>query len=321
MHVPGSVALAGRTYPAMSVATVLLNLIAVAMLSLTLLTWRPDNNPRSVLVALLLTSAAALVWTLVRGVLLEQRDVAVMVALAFGALAALTWGTDRELAAFANGSSAPMLSVFAVWFLAIGLARVIAYAGTAVWGLAIASHSDETLLVPAVTVAVQVVVATEVLGRLRARLDLLARTDELTGALNRRGAHALVTQHLARRARLGTPLTVLALDVDDLRAINNRDGHPAGDAMLRAIVDHLRSGLRPGDEVGRLGGDEFLVVLPGADHGVGDVVARRLAEGAPASWSVGVAEARADDDPAALLARADARMYERKQARRGLDQA
>ncbi|RYY46734.1 MAG: hypothetical protein EON53_08630, partial [Actinomycetales bacterium] len=184
---PGSVVVAGRRYPAMTVATVLLNLIAIAMLSLTLLTWRPDNNPRSALVALIVTAVAGLVWTLARGALLEQRDVAVMVALAFGALAALTWGTDRELAAFANGSSVPMLSVFAVWFLAIGLARVIAYVGTAVWGLAIASHADETLLVPAVTVAVQVVVATEVLGRLRARLDQLARTDELTGALNRRG--------------------------------------------------------------------------------------------------------------------------------------
>ena len=232
---PGSVVVAGRRYPAMTVATVLLNLIAIAMLSLTLLTWRPDNNPRSALVALIVTAAAGLVWTLARGALLEQRDVAVMVALAFGALAALTWGTDRELAAFANGSSVPMLSVFAVWFLAIGLARVIAYVGTAVWGLAIASHADETLLVPAVTVAVQVVVATEVLGRLRARLDQLARTDELTGALNRRGAHALVTQQLTRRARLGTPLTVLALDVDDLRAVNNRDGHPAGDGRHQRL--------------------------------------------------------------------------------------
>lgn len=318
---PGPVAVADRTYPAMTVATVLLNLSAIVLLAMTLLTWRPDNNPRSALVALLVTASVGLVWTLVRGRLLEQRDVAVMVALAFGALAALTWGTDRELAAFANGSSAPMLSVFAVWFLAIGLARVIVYVGTAVWGLAIASHADETLLVPAVTVVVQVVVVTEVLGRLRVRLGRLAHTDELTGVLNRRGTYDLVTHHLARRSRLGTPLTVLALDVDDLRGVNNRGGHAAGDALLRAIVDHVRCGLRPGDEMGRLGGDEFLVVLPGADHGVGDVVARRLAEGSPASWSIGVAEARADDDPASVLARADARMYEQKKTRRGLDQA
>lgn len=318
---PGPVASAGRTYPAMTVATVLLNLSAIVLLAMTLLTWRPDNNPRPVLVALMVTAAAGLVWTLVRGRLLEQRDVAVMVALAFGALAALTWGTDRELAAFSNGSSTPMLSVFAVWFLPIGLARVIAYVGTTAWGLAIASHADETLLVPAVTVVVQVVVVTEVLGRLRVRLGRLAHTDELTGVLNRRGTYDLVAHHLARRSRLGTPLAVLALDVDNLRDVNNRGGHAAGDALLRAIVDHLCAGLRPGDALGRLGGDEFLVVLAGADHGVGDVVARRLAEGAPASWAVGVAEARVDDDPAALLARADVRMYEQKQAGRGLDQA
>lgn len=309
-----------RWHPAMVVATALLNLVGAAMLATTLLTWRPDNNPKVVIAVLLAASSVALAWTLVRWRTLEEREVAAMVVLAYAGIAILSWGTERSLAAFANGASSPMLAIFAVWFLSPRVARAIAYGGTAAWVLAIVGQGDDDLLVPALTVVVQVVVATEVIDRLRRRLDRLARTDELTGALNRRGAYDVVAAELARRDRIGTPLSVLILDVDDLRDVNNSRGHAAGDALLRAVADHVRAGLRDGDVLGRLGGDEFLVVLPGADHGVADVVARRIATGAPASWSAGVAQARASDDRASLLARADARMYEQKQTRRGAGQ-
>lgn len=304
-------------WPAMVLAAVLLNVTALAMLSLTLLTWEPDNNPRWLLLLLVVVAAGALAWTLVRRVLLEVREVAVMVGLAFGSLALLTWGTERQLAVLANGTSLPTLAVFAVWFLPMRLARTASYAGTAAWVLAVTTHHDPQMLVPTTTIVVQVLVGTEVLGRLRARLDRLARTDQLTGALNRWGVRGVVDAELGRRRRIGTPLAVVALDVDDLRGVNTLGGHAAGDRLLTAVADHLRSGLRDGDVLARLGGDEFLLVLPGADHGVGDVVARRLQVGAPASWSCGVAEARADDDVATLLARADERMYAQKQSRQG----
>jgi diguanylate cyclase (GGDEF)-like protein len=309
-----------RRWPTLTWATLLLNLTAASMLTLTLLTWRPDNNPRWVIGSLLAVAVVALVWTVVRGSLVGTRDVVVMLSLAFVSLAGLTWGTGRELAAFSNGTSTPMLAIFAVWFLPLHVARVLSYAGTGLWLVAATQRGDVTLVVPSVSVAVQVVVLTEVLGRLRTRLDRQARTDVLTGALNRRGVEDVVSSHLVRRSRLGTPLAVLVLDVDDLRATNEAGGHAAGDALLRSVVEHVRGRLRSGDALGRVGGDEFLVVLPGVDGAAAEVVARRLADGAPASWSVGVAEARATDDTAALVARADARMYEHKRARRSAGQ-
>ncbi len=211
-------------WPAMTAATVLLSLTALCMLALTLATWQPDNNPRWVLYVLVVVALGGLAWTVRRGALLEPREVAAMVSLCFVALAVLTWGTERQVAVLANGTSTPTLAVFAVWFLPLALARVVSYVGTALWVLAVASHHDPQMLGPTVAVVVQVLVGTEVLGRLRLRLDRLARTDQLTGALNRWGVQAVVDAQLVRRRRLGTPLTVLALDVDDLRAVNTLGG-------------------------------------------------------------------------------------------------
>lgn len=305
----------GQRFPAMTWAAVALSVVGVVLLSTTLLTWAPDNNPRWLLTAMIGVAVATLVWTLARGSRLTPPELAAMVAGAYGGISVLTWGTDRLISAFANGTSAPMLAVLSVWFLPYGLARVVSYGGTALWCLAAWSQQESTLLVPVVGLFVQVVIATEVLGRLRGRLDRLAHTDALTEALNRRGIEDELSRHLVRRARLGTPVTVLVLDIDGLRAANSAGGHAAGDDLLRRVAAHWRTGLRDHDVLGRVGGDEFVVVLPGVDHGVGDVVARRLATDAPTSWSVGVAEARAEDDAAAVIARADRRMYEQKAGR------
>lgn len=99
----------------------------------------------------------------------------------------------------------------------------------------------------------------------KAALERQAVTDSLTGVLNRRGILAKLEAELARSERQGQPLSVGLLDIDHFKAINDRYGHAAGDAVLCAVVDRAQAALRSYDSLGRFGGEEFLIVLPGLE--------------------------------------------------------
>lgn len=100
-------------------------------------------------------------------------------------------------------------------------------------------------------------------GRLTAELELQAHLDPLTDLLNRRAFEARATQELKRAARDGTALSLLMVDANDFKRINDTLGHQAGDTALRAIANGLKSSVRHYDLVARIGGDEFAVLLPG----------------------------------------------------------
>jgi diguanylate cyclase (GGDEF)-like protein len=101
-------------------------------------------------------------------------------------------------------------------------------------------------------------------ARTRATLSDLAQTDELTGLLNRRGFFGALERTLAQALREERATSVLTVDVDDLKSVNDRYGHSVGDDLLVCVAETLTARARRGDIVGRLGGDEFAVVLPGA---------------------------------------------------------
>jgi diguanylate cyclase (GGDEF)-like protein len=141
--------------------------------------------------------------------------------------------------------------------------------------------------------------------------------DSLTGLLNHAAFYGRVEQELARVARSGTQAAVLAIDLDDFKAINDRDGHLAGDAALRRVADALLAVCRESDVAGRLGGDEFAVLLvdvAGDPLLVADRLTRLLAVEAGVTASVGVALARDDHDAAALIDRADRALLDAKRA-------
>lgn len=161
----------------------------------------------------------------------------------------------------------------------------------------------------------------------RSRLDHMAHHDALTGLANRAllGVRLILT--LARDRRAGLRTALFVIDLDGFKAVNDRYGHAAGDALLVRVAGALVTGVRAGDTVARWGGDEFAVVAGGVDddasvRSVADNLHRTLARalssdphGASVHASTGVVVAAGEDvDPQVLLHRADLAMYRAKQA-------
>ncbi len=115
-------------------------------------------------------------------------------------------------------------------------------------------------------------------GRVTAELAMQAHLDPLTELLNRRGFVERAKQELRRSARTGTPVSLLMVDANDFKRINDNWGHQAGDNALRARANGIRARVRPYDLIGRMGGDEFAVLLPGLDQAGAAVLVPRLLE-------------------------------------------
>jgi diguanylate cyclase (GGDEF)-like protein len=147
-----------------------------------------------------------------------------------------------------------------------------------------------------------------------------AGTDELTGARRRGVGLQDLQREIDRASRTGESLTAMYVDVDGLKAVNDEHGHGAGDKLLRDIVERLRRGMRPYDLLVRLGGDEFLCVMPGVSA---DQARRRfehLGSDLPAgptarSATFGLSELRDGDAAVGLVDRADQDLIARRGAR------
>jgi diguanylate cyclase (GGDEF)-like protein len=177
-----------------------------------------------------------------------------------------------------------------------------------------------TLLCGSVTRARRAQVVTR--RRLTEQLVDLATHDGLTGCLNHRTFYDAVEAELARAIRHHHAISLLVVDVDGFKAINDQFGHLAGDDVLRRIGAELMATARATDVVGRIGGDEFAILLIETDRAATQVAATRLAEAVahieaptPIHISVGMAHLdhpTAEDTARRLVALADARLYERK---------
>lgn len=159
-------------------------------------------------------------------------------------------------------------------------------------------------------------------------LQAMSSTDELTGLPNRRAFETFMTAELARARREQRGGCLAFLDLDRFKAINDRHGHAAGDAVLRQIALRLRPAARATDCLARLHGDEFVLAMPGAslaqaESRLADLTARIERQPVrhgdaliPAGLSYGFAAYDGDTDLPALLRDSDRAMYARKQARR-----
>lgn len=160
-------------------------------------------------------------------------------------------------------------------------------------------------------------------NHMRSELASMVMHDTLTGCLNRRGFDHALNQAVVRALRNGSELAMLAIDIDHFKAINDTAGHLAGDAVLRELAELLMRSSRAGDVVGRVGGEEFVILLPNADVETAGVVAECIIEqvrqrnfrttrgGINATVSIGIACEQVNDVHVApaLRARADEALY------------
>src|SRR3954447_11217669 len=161
-----------------------------------------------------------------------------------------------------------------------------------------------------------------------ARIEELAQVDELTGLLNRRYIMKTLNEEMARGQRFGAAWSVSIIDLDFFKQINDQFGHPVGDEVLRTFAITLFANLRTVDKLGRYGGEEFLMILPdtGKDQAV-RTLDRLRSIASEVDWaaisrvmnvtmSAGISEVRQEDSAADILARADAALYNAKDAGR-----
>ncbi|MBI3675689.1 MAG: GGDEF domain-containing protein [Proteobacteria bacterium] len=165
------------------------------------------------------------------------------------------------------------------------------------------------------------------LQQTRSRLDEVEKSadrDHLLPILNRRAFVRELTRYISFAARYGTPASLVYFDLDGFKAVNDTHGHAAGDAVLGHFAEILLGHIRDSDVVGRLGGDEFGVILSHANsnqaHKKADVLVETL-KGSPALWrgqkiavhfSYGAFELMAGEDADGAIARADEAMYANK---------
>jgi diguanylate cyclase (GGDEF)-like protein len=209
------------------------------------------------------------------------------------------------------------ITVYSALFLRPAATRLHSALITLGFGLGLLASGLHETLTAWILVSATVWGSGHALSKLSERTRRQAETDPLTGLLNRRAFIAAAEREHELAARTGADLAVVLVDLDDFKAVNDRDGHAAGDRLLADLAHAWQAALRPADLLARHGGDEFALLLPATDEDGAAHLVARLHDAHPMTWSAGIAPWPRDASLDAALAAADARLYAVKRSRGG----
>jgi diguanylate cyclase (GGDEF)-like protein len=256
---------------------------------------------------------AGYVWA--RGARLTDREIHGVLTLGAVLIALLAEASIRSVGIVGLGPIIITICLYSGWFLPLAAARIQALVTLALTTAGAVAAEPAGFLVPWLALVVTAAALTEIQARVAEQLRHAATTDPLTGLVNRRAWEAEAGRLLAHARRSSEPLTIAILDLDDFKAVNDRQGHSAGDELLRAVTARWSAELREADVLGRYGGDEFVLCLPGTDADGATEMLTRLVASHDFSWSAGTATRQDDDSLADLMSRADADLYRQKRSR------
>jgi len=207
--------------------------------------------------------------------------------------------------------------IYLVWFGPMLLARIFGYTWLLLYASLMLSRFGGELAVFVITLILTSPLIVELVGAYKRRLEIFSLTDPLCGVWNTRGFSAVIEREAMVVRRTEQPLSLVYIDLDDLKRVNDTQGHAAGDRLLRNFTHEIERITRPQDSIARLGGDEFAVLMPSTDLAQAiEAVTRLRSELTVNQWSFGVAQFKTGDTPAELIARADQRMLEDKRQRK-----
>ena len=277
----------------------------------------PAGASRPDLVAIAVGCAIAAGVVLVRGSRFSGRAAGVLMVVSFIVVVPSVLLAPGPVRAINAGLLFGPFFLYLVWFLPMWFARLLGYS----WIIAV----DAIILVrfgPAMgsvllTLTVTGLVLGELIGVFKRRLERTSITDPLCDVWNSRGFRRLLDRAVSSSQRTGKPLTMLYLDLDDFKLVNDRHGHTEGDRVLQWFARTIQERSRPQDVFARFGGDEFALLLVDADATMAQSIAERLQrEVQTPAWSYGIAEWVRGESPDAFISRADFEMLGSKRERK-----
>ncbi len=291
---------------------------AIAVASVLPLRHWPSSSLAALVAALVVALGAAGVRALVGA---RLPDWSILVDVGLGNLFASVVAAAAASAHVELANLYLLVEVFALLYLPLRWALgQLAFAGAAyAVVLAVGPRTAEPPVVAWLSVFGTGVVVGAVVVGLVSVLRSTARTDPLTGLANRRMWDERLEEEMERSVRSGTALSVVMVDLDGFKAVNDAGGHAAGDRVLKQLAQAWQEVVRGGtDFLARLGGDEFGLLAPGSDEIGTRALAKRLVDAIPegVSASVGVATWNRTEGASDLLRRADQLMYRNKRRRR-----